>query len=262
MKWTYLMYLPAVVSALWALVILATKKRPTRAQILFAAAMLLVAFAEVLATIIFRGRTYSLFIYQYIFQLVAILAGPVYYIAVCALTEPRGSSLRQRHSLLLPLLYIISLTVAVSFLGPRRYEHLCLIFRFDSLFPLEGDTIWNFVAVLSYPVFWTLTAAIDLVLFFLASRKIKVFQTRFNSYYAAGIGAPRLNSRPIHLIAWLFLPLAAASIALATLRPPYAKFYLIGVTTLLAILQFLLGRYAYSLNYDAAYLARLVKIEN
>lgn len=259
MKWTYLMYLPAVVSALWALALLATKKRPTRAQLLLAAAMLIVAFAEVLATVIYRGRTQNLFIYQYIFQIVAVLAGPVYYISVCALTEPRGSSLRQRHCLIFPLLYILVLSVSASILGPRRYQHLCLLLRYDTLFPLEGDAAWNFVSVWTLSVFCGLMAVMNLILFFMASHKGRIFQLRFNSYYADTVGAPKLNSRPLRLLAWIFLPLAAAAVLLIALRPPYTKYYLIAVSSTLAVLQFMIGRYAYSLNYDARYLAQLVK---
>ncbi len=259
MKWTYLMYLPALVSALWALVLLATKKRPTRAQLLLGATMLIVAFAEVLATFIFRGHSRSLFIYQYLFQFASILAGPLYYISVCALTEPRGSSLRQRHSLILPLLFILALTIGVSLLGPRRYEHLCLLFRYDSLFPLEGDARWNFVAIMTLPVFSAVMVLMNLVLFFMASHKARIFQRRFNSYYADTVGAPKLNSRPISLMAWICLPLAATAVALIALRPAYAKYGLIVVSSLMAVLQFLVGRYAYSLNYDARHLAQLVK---
>ncbi|MBP3762541.1 MAG: hypothetical protein J6I49_01525 [Bacteroidales bacterium] len=262
MHWTYITYLPAVVSALWPLAIFARKKHPTRAQLLLSAAMLMVAFALVMGTVILRGRTYSLFIYQYLLQLVAILAGPVYYIAICALTEPRGSSLRQRHSLVLPLLFILALSLLVLLLGPRRYEHLCLLFRYRMLFPLEGDTLWNLTSILSYPVFTALLLATDLPLLFMASRKCRVYQSRFNSYYAEGINAPKHNSRPIHIIAWLFLPLALAAVLIIALRPAFQKYLLVAIALLLSVLQFLLGRYTYSLDFDARYLAQIVKMKN
>ena len=259
MNWTYIMYLPAIVSALWPLALLLTKKHPTRAQLLLSATMLIEAFAFTIATVIFRARTHSLFIYQYLFQLADVLIAPLFYIALCALAEPRGTSLRQRHSLLPPLLFIIGLSIGASLLGPRRYDQMALLFRHASLHPLPGDTTWNFMLLWSYPLFSLLIIIHSLTLLLLASRKSILFQRRFNSYYAENIHAPKLNSRPVLLLSWLFLPLAASLIILIALRPPFSKHILIALSLLLSLLQLLLGRYTYSLDYDARYLAHLIR---
>ncbi len=259
MDWTHIMYLPVVMAVFWPMAIFVTKKHPTRAQLLLCAAMLMGAFAITMTTIIFRARTESLFIYQYLFELVAVLVGPVFYIAICSLTEPRGASLRQRHSLILPLLFIVGLSIGASVLGPRRYGLMCHMFRYGELFPLSGDAAWRFTALWSYHVFLVLVVAMNLVLLVLASRKSLVFQRRFNSYYAENIHAPHLHSGPLHLLAWLFLPLAVGMVVVMVLRIPFQKHIIIAVSLIFSLLQFLLGRYTYSLDYDARYLATYVK---
>lgn len=262
MKWTYLLYLPVVVSVFWSVLILATKKHPTRAQIILSIQMLLLAFASAILIVIYRGRTDNLFIYEYIFELVAILCGPLYYIGICALTEARGSTLRQRRILLIPFLFILALTVGSFLIGPKQYNLLCHQFRFSSVAFQPGNPAWNFMHIWSHHVFLILLLILNPLILFVASRKNIIFQKRFNSYYADGIGAPKLHSRILVAISWLFFPVVALVVSAVLFRPLFAKYVLLVAFALLAILLHFTGRYIYRLDYDARYLAQFIKNKN
>ena len=253
------MFLPAAVSAAWAAVILAVKRRPTRAQMLLSQAMLLVAFSMAMLTVFFRGQAGSLFIYDYIFELTAMLCGPLYYLSICSLTEPRGATLRQRRVFVVPLMYIAVLTVGAFWLGPRQYELQCWMLREGEQMYLPSHPAWNFMMVWSHIVFVAMMMAMNFVLVLMAWRKSRIYQRRFNSFYATGINAKQIDSRPLQLLAWLFLPLCIAVVLVVEVRPLYYKYYLIVIALLLSVIQTLMGYYTYHLDHDARYLALLVK---
>ena len=106
------MFLPAIVSAVWALVIVMRYRRPTRSQVILSLMLLIEAVGMTVFGIFFRGQEEQIFIYTFTFEVLSVVCGPMYYIGICSHTEPRGATLKQRRVFLLPLLFIIGLTVA------------------------------------------------------------------------------------------------------------------------------------------------------
>ena len=259
MKWTYILFLPAVVSFLWALATLLLKRSPTRAQIVLSLTQMMMAFAIVVLDVFFRGRAGRLFIYDFVFETVAALCGPLYYTGICALTEPRGATLRQRRSFILPLLFVIGLTIGAFWLGPRRYDQLCYTLRETGASFVSGDSAWNFMLFWSHWFFAGFLLIVSFVFVILGTRKVRLYQRRFNSYYADDMNVPYIDSRQLVLFTWLFLPLSVIIIFAIDFRPPYYKYWLIGSSVLLSVLQFGMGLFTYKLNHDARYLAEYIR---
>jgi len=253
------MFLPAAISAAWALVIMATKRRPTRAQLVLSMTMLVIAFSSVVLGIFFRGRAGSLFIYDFVFECFSMICAPMYYVGICSLTEARGASLRQRRVFFIPLFFIVGLTVGAFWLGPRRYEEMCHLLRDETVGWIAGDTAWNFMLYWDHYFFPVLMLLMSTILIFISSRKVHLYQRRFNSYYAKDMHIPFIDSREISIFTWIFLPLGVLVVLLIDLRPFYYKYWLIGCMVILSVLQFFMGRFVYRLNYDARFLADYIR---
>ena len=129
MRWSYILFLPALVSAFWALVIVIGRRRPTRSQVILSLMLLIEAVAMTVFGVFFRGQEEQIFIYTYTFEVLAVVCGPMYYIGICSHTEARGATLEQRRVFIIPLLFIIGLTIAAFWLGPRRYGVMCVDYR-------------------------------------------------------------------------------------------------------------------------------------
>ncbi len=229
MKWSYILFLPAVVSIVWALVIVLTKKRLTSAQALFSLSLLVSAFAITVAGVYFRGQVEKLFIYDFLLEASTVFCLPLYYISICSLTEPRGATLSQRHVFLIPILFTIGLTIGAF------------------------GILWNQI------VFPLLTIIMGVTLLFLSERKVRLYKQRFDSYYAQSLNMPRLNIREIVIITWLFLPFIMLTIYLIAYRPYYYKYWLILCALMLTVILYLTGRFAYRYNYDAHFLADYIR---
>ena len=235
------------------------KRQPTRAQSLLSLTMLMMAFASVVLGVFFRGRAGSLFIYDYIFEFVAVLCPAVYYLGICSLTEPRGATLRQRQAFVAPLVYILGLSIGAFWLGPRRYEILCHQIRDGEVDWISGDFAWNYMLFWDHYLFFALLLVMGTHLLGMAWHKGNIFSSRFNSFYASSIDAPRIKNRPLGIAAWVFFLAAILAIIAVAFRPFYYKYWLIPLAVIVTVVQYLVGRYIYSLNYDARYLANLVK---
>ncbi|MBR1549709.1 MAG: hypothetical protein IJ634_03640 [Bacteroidales bacterium] len=259
MKWSFVIILPAVVAILWALATLLLKRSCTRAQLLLSLAQLLLAFANIDLLVFFRGTAGRLFIYDFLFETTALLFGPLLYIGFCSLVEPRGATLRQRHSFILPLLFIVGLVVGAFWLGPRRYDQLCYAIREGNAAFIPGDSAWNFLLFWDHILFPTLLLPLSFLLLLMATNKVRSYQRRFNSYYARGLNLPFIDSRHLILVTWLFLPITVALVLLVNLRPFYYKYWLIGCSLILAVLLFLLGRFIFRLDSDARTLADFIR---
>lgn len=103
--------------------------------------------------------------------------------------------------------------------------------------------------------------ALIFVLVIITSIKVRQYQRRFNSYYADNLNAPKITTRLLHILSWCFAPLAVLSVFFVDYRPYYYKYWLIIVSVLLAVLQYFSGRFCYRMDYDARYLADLVRKE-
>lgn len=259
MKWTFILILPAIVSFLWALAIVLLKRRPTRAQIVLSLTMILMAFAIVVLDVFFRGRAGKLFIYDFVFESVAVLCAPFYYLGLCVLTEPRGATLRQRHSFILPLLFIVVLIVGSFWLGPRRYEELCYALREVGADFIPGDAPWNFMLFLTHWFFPAFLLIMSFILILIGTLKVRLYQRRFNSYYADDMNLPYVDSRQMLFFTWIFIPLGALTIYIIIFRPLYYKYWLILCASLLSVLQFMMGLFAFRLNHDARSLAEYIR---
>lgn len=262
MKWSYILYLPAFVSAVWALVIVMRYRRPTRSQVILSLMLLIEAVAMTVFGVFFRGQEEHIFIYTYTFEVLAVVCGPMYYLGICSHTEARGATLKQRRVFLIPLLFIVGLTVAVFWLGPRRYEEMCRFYREYGLVWNKEDPAWNFMLVWKYGVFPAALILYSFILVIIATMKIHRFQSRYNSYYADDMKLPRFNVREYNIIVWVFIPLAGFIYYASNFRPPYYKYWLIVGSVLLAVVQFLSGLLAYRMKYDARYLAEYIRTKN
>ena len=256
------MYLLAFVSAIWALVIEMRYRRPARSQVILALMLLIEAVAMTVFGIFFRGQEEQIFIYTYTFEVLAVVCGPMYYLAICSHTEARGATLEQRRVFVIPLLFIIGLTVAVFWLGPRRYEEMCRFYREYGLAWNKEDQAWNNMLIWKYGVFPTVLIVYSFILVVIATIKIRRYQRRYNDYYAEDMNLPFFNVREYNIIVWIFVPLAALIYYASYFRPPYYKYWLIVGSSLLAVVQFLSGLLSYRMKYDARYLAEYIRTKN
>lgn len=256
MRWSYLLFLPALVSIGWAVVTLLTKKRPTHAQMLFSFMLILEGVAMMALAVFFRGKAGSLFIYHYTFELLAVLCGPMYYLTICSLVEPRGVTLSQRRVFFIPLTFILVLTILAFVVGPLQYERMCYLIRYGEM--VSGEPPLEFLLFWSRWVFYLLLVGVNFVLLLMANRKIRLFQERFNAFYADDISAPKLHTTEVNVLTWIFLPLSLAVVLIIAMRPYMYKYYLIVLAVIIAVLQFFIGRVSYRLDYDAHYLARYI----
>ncbi len=259
MKWSFILFLPALVSICWAIATLAFKRRVTHAQMVLSLTQLMVAFDIIVLVVFFRGRAGSLFIYDFVFESMAVFCMPMYYIGICALTEARGATLKQRRVFLAPIFFILGLTVGAYWLGPRRYEEMCYAIIDDTAGWIPGDAAWNFLYFWDHWLFPVFTLLLIAVLALLSYSKVRLYQRRFNSYYAEDMNVPFIDSRTLSVFTWLFIPLGIIVVCFIDFRPYLFKYWLIVCAVLLSVLQFLMGRFVYRLDYDARYLAEYIK---
>lgn len=260
MKWSYILFLPALVSIAWAFVIILTKKHLTHAQVIFCLSLLVDAFAITVAGIYFRGQTDHLYIYDFLLESSALFCPPMFYIGICSLTGPRGATLGQRHVFLIPLIFILGLTIGAFGMHPSRYQAMCLeVFDSGHIPWKPGDFPYNFMIFWNQIFFPILTILFGIAILIDSGRKVRVYKKRFDSYYAQSLNEPRLNIREIIITSWLFLPLGMLIIYLIAFRPYYYKYWLILASFILTVIQYLTGRFAYRYNYDARFLADYIR---
>ena len=262
MRWSYILFLPALVSAFWALAIVLGHRRPTRSQVILSLILLIEAVGMTVFGIFFRGQEEQIFIYTYTFEVLAVVCGPMYYIGICSHTEARGATLKQRRVFVIPLLFIVGLTVAAFWLGPRRYGEMCCEYRDYGLAWNKDDPAWNFMLAWKYGVFPAVLILYSFILVVIATVKIRRFQRRYNSFYAEDMNLPFFNMRDFNIIVCIFVPLAGFIYYASYMRPLYYKYWLIVGVTLLAVVQFITGRLAYRMKYDARYLAEYIRTKN
>ena len=262
MRWSYILFLPALVSAVWALVIVMGQRRPTRAQVILSLMLLIESVAMTVFGIFFRGQEEQIFIYTFTFEVLAVVCGPIYYLGICSHTEARGTTLKQRRVFVIPLLFIIGLTVAAFWLGPRRYGEMCVYYREYGISWNKEDSAWNNMLIWKYGVFPAVLILYSFILVVIATVKIRRFQRRYNSYYAEDMNLPYFNMRDFNIVVWVFVPLAGLIYYAAYMRPFYYKYWLIVGVVLLAGVQFVTGRLAFRMKYDARYLAEYIRTKN
>lgn len=259
MKWSYILFLPAVVSIAWALATVTLKKRLTRAQVLMSLLLMMVGAAILVLGVFFRGRAGSLFIYDFLYECITVMCVPLFYVGICSLTEPRGPTLAQRRSFVPGLLFILGLTIGAFNLGPRRYEEMCHQIRDNANTWIVGDNAWNFMLFWDHWLFVAVVMIMGMALILASSRKVRIFGRRFNDLYAKDINAPKMNVRPLLTLAWTFLPLSVTTVLAIDLQPHNYKYWLIVLSVLLTGVQWLMGHFIYHLDYDARYLVQYVK---
>lgn len=262
MKWSYILFLPAIVSAAWALATTVLKRRPTRAQVVLSLMLLIEAMAMTVLVVLFRGQEGKLFIYDFMFEILAMVSGPMYYVGICSHTEARGATLSQRRVFFIPLLFIVCLTVGAFWLGPRRYEEMCYAIVEGNATWIAGDSAWNYLLFMDHFLFPVLLIIMSFILILMATNKVNRYQKRFNSYYAEDMNIPFFNSRGGNILAWVFLPLAGLFFIAIDFRPHYYKYWLIVCSLLLTVLQFIMGHFTFRMNYDARKLADYIRNKN
>lgn len=260
MKWSFILYLPAVVAIGWAIFIALTKKRLTHAQILFCLTLMVNAFAITVAGVYLRGRTGSLYIYDYLLEVSVMCSLPMYYISLCSLTEPRGATLKQRQVFLVPILFTIGLTIGSFGMHPSRYQQMCIdVYTNGSIPWIPGDFAYNFMVFWNQILFPALAFIMGTILLLDSGRKVRVYKDRFDSCYARGLNMPKLSIREIVIINWLYLPFLMLTIFFIAYRPMYYKYWLILCALLLTAIEYLTGRFAYRYDHDARFLAKYIR---
>lgn len=259
MNWTHILYLPALASVIWPLLIVFLKKHPTRAQLLLSLTLVFEAAAMLVLGVYFRGRAGCLFIYDFLFESIAILCGPIYYIGICSLTGPGGVTLRQRYAFLLPMLFILGLTIGAWMLGPRRYEEMCEMIRNGVHHWDDSDPDMVFMLFMHSFLFPVILVIYNFVLLLVAGNKLKRFRVRNNTFYAPRTGYVLKDNRILDVFMWLFLPLSMLTVWVVENRPAFAEYYLVVLSIVISVEQLLYGGYIFGLDHDARYLAELVR---
>lgn len=262
MKWSYILFLPALVSMAWAMATVIIKRHKTRAQVILSLMLMIEAVAMSVLAVFFRGREGQLFIYDFMFEIFSLVCAPMYFVAICSHTDARGASLKQRRVFLIPLLFIVGLTIGSFWLGPRRYEIMCHDIREGGAKWIDGDMAWNFMLFWDHVLFPILLVIMSFILILLANGKMLRFHERFNSFYAEEMNIPFYDNRNLNILAWLFLPLAAITVFAIDFRPYYYKYWLIVCSLLLSVLQYVTGLFTYRMNYDARFLADYIRNKN
>lgn len=261
MKWSYIMFLPAVVSWFWALATVILKRHMTRAQLLMSLTLFAEGFAMMVLGIFFRDRVGSLFIYDFLFESTVVICGPMFYMAVCSLTEPRGVTLAQRRVFIIPLLFILGLTVGAFLIGPRRYEEMCRLLIANESHFIPGDASWNYMYFWYHYLFPILTIVMSFILLIISTVKMNRFRKRFNSYYASNMQAPPIDIKPLIVLTWCFPVIASVIVYAIDMYPPYYKYWIIVCCVLLTVLQFVFGRFVYRCDHDARSLADYIRAQ-
>ena len=258
MNWLYIIFLPVAASLLWPFLMVMVKRNPLLSQMILGLTMTIEAFAMIMLFITLHGKTDELFIYDFLLLVSVATCGPLYFTGICALTEPRGASPRQRRVLIIPLLYTAGLTIGAWLMGIRNYEAMCLAIHNGSIAWNGSGTGWQFMYIWHNIVFGFLLVVVNIILMVIANRKLTVFRNRFNSFYADRLGKPLPKHRPVTIFSWIFLPLCLALLLLITHNPRAAKYLTVFLSVVIAAIQFFYGRYIYNLNYDARYLNKLL----
>lgn len=259
MKWSFILFLPALVSMCWVVATMAFKRRLTHAQVVLSLTQTMVAFGITMLIVLFRGRAGSLFIYDFVFEVLAVYCMPMYYIGICSLTEARGATLKQRQVFWPPFIFVIGLTIGAYWLGPRRYEEMCHAIVNNTDGWIAGDAAWNFLYFWDHILFPAFTLILIAVLSLISYHKVRIYQRRFNSYYAEDMNVPFIDSRTLTVFTWCFVALGIVIVCLVDFRPYLVKYWLILCAVLLSVLQFLMGRFVHRLDYDARYLAEYIR---
>ncbi len=124
---------------------------------------------------------------------------------------------------------------------------------------IAGDAAWNFLYFWDHYLFPVFTLVLIVVLSVVSIQKVQLYQRRFNSYYAEDMNVPFIDSRTLSVFTMLFIPLGIIIVCLIDFRPYMVKYWLILCAVLLSVLQFLMGRFVYRLDYDARYLAEYIR---
>lgn len=259
MKWSYILFLPAALSLFWALATLLFKRKPTNAQVLLSLLLAVETVAMVMLGVYFRGHSGVLFLYVYLFEVLSISAIAIAYVGLCALTESRGVSVRQRMVLLVPIIFVAVLTVSALGLGWRGYDRLCHNIVAGDLAYIPGQFNYNFMLFWSHWFFPLVFIVFGAVALIVGTHKAWVYQRRFNSYYADDLGSRPIDCRVLIVFAWLFLPLGALTFWAVDFRPYYYKYWLIVLSVAMTAMQWFFGRFVYRLDHDAQFLADYIR---
>ena len=260
MKWAYILYLPALASLVWPIMMLFFKRKPTPAQMLFGVSLAVDAFTIAMMAILFRHRTGMMLVYDYLFNIGAILSAPMYFLAACSLTEPRGVTHRNRNVLIAPFLVIALVSAGLIWLGRTGYEELCQQQYLGDYSFRPGNMPYNFMLFANFYLFVPVLAIMSIVLPLIGGHKMRVFANRYNSFYAGrNLEQPTLHIGRITTLTYIFMPLAGTYLFFSFFRPFDEKPILVLLAVMMAVVQFLRGANVYHLNVDAAQLAMLVR---
>ncbi len=220
--------------------------------------LIIEAFCILMLIICIDGHTDKIFIYDFLLLTSVSICGPMYYVGICALTEPKGSSPRQRRILLIPLIFIIGLVAGSIMLGTLNYESMCRKLYKGIITWNDSSFGWKFMFIWHNLVYIIILLVVNSVIIYVAHRKLNIYRIRYNSFYADRIGYRLKRPTVITIFAWLYLPLSVGILLLMYFQPTGSKNIVILLSILLTIEKSYFGYYIYNLNNDARYLNSLL----
>lgn len=256
MIWTNLFIIPVAISFFWPVATVLFKRRVIKPQWFLCIAEILVGITMLLYMIIYRGVQEALYVYDYAYHLVSVCAAPIFFLFVCALTDPRGVSRSARCRVLLPAMaYIVLMTWTGFELGPAQYKAYFAESRAGGVTFLEDNGAWNRMLLLSTTVFrWFIMLQ---VLWIVAESTVLVhrFHVRFNKFYADRKNSPKMKDSTLVILCVSVALLVGVLYFLAVFRPANYRWYVMFVIALASVIQWFVGLYNYRLNYSAEQLA-------
>lgn len=256
-NWTYLYALPAAITFFWPVYIFLRNRRINSAQWILCVTQLLSTIGFLTFMVWLRNRMEAIYAYDMIFMWTVSLCVPMFYMAVCTLTNPRGVKLRNRYAFLPALLYCSFLLGIALALGDDGYTQYSAETKALGVPPFEtGNTAKNMMIIFShygYPVY---IALYMLAILIISMIKIHRFHQRFNRYYAAKVNQPHLSDRPILYTTLAIVPLIAVGTIISYSGPVMHKWLNIGNIAVITLLEMMMGYYISKISYTAADLAR------
>ena len=143
----YLFFIPAVIAAVWALIVLFKPGEAQAAQKLIAGALLAGGIAIVLYSLGFRPGAEAVHWDDISFYVIMLFVVPLYYLAVRHLTTLSGVRLRDYFIFLAPALVVVQGAVSLYVFN---YEHGYIFSRIFIGFYAVAVLLWSYHAVRSY----------------------------------------------------------------------------------------------------------------
>ena len=252
MRWTFFFVMPAVVSFFWPLMTLMRKRQVLTAQWIMLATQVLTG----LAIFFYMGEIAARYIYNCIFVSLAALCVPMYYMFVCSLTSPEGIKREDRWAFIPSFLFLLMYFILVFILRTDRFQlymdNVVGLGNTD-LRPSKAYSLMVFVGYYGFPLFM---AVQSLVLFVVGLVKLHRYHSLIAYVEGKNLAEVRKMDRPVVIFTYSVVPVALVFVLVPQHILTSSPYIVIPLAVVVSVLQFLVGFYAYRLNYSAEQLAK------